>query len=118
MQAQEKIGAVLITWNASNEVSISVFLFLPIPSLIIVRIMMCARGCSRCDGRCAWVAFLTLSLVRRGRNDGRCWWEARVGGILFLRNEGPDKFVIGSKEMKSRDEVVRALEKRGRRERG
>jgi hypothetical protein len=45
-------------------VSIGVFLFLPIPSLIIVQIMMRARGCSGCDGRCAWVAFLTLSLVR------------------------------------------------------
>jgi hypothetical protein len=95
MESQEKTRAILITWNASNEVSISVFLFLPIPSLIIVRIMMCARCCCGCDGRCAWVAFLTLSLVGRGRNGGRCWWEAREG-ILLLRNEGANKFVIGS----------------------
>jgi hypothetical protein len=95
MEAQEKIRAVLITWNASNEVSISIFLFLPIPSLVIVRIMMCARGRSGCDGRCARVAFLALSLVERGRNGGRCWWEAREG-ILLLSNEGPNKFVIGS----------------------
>jgi hypothetical protein len=53
-------------------VSIGIFLFLPIPSFIVVRIM-CAGGCSRCDGGCARVAFFALSLVGRGRNSGRCW---------------------------------------------
>jgi hypothetical protein len=64
------IRAVPRTWNASNEVSIGIFLFLPVPSFIVVQIM-CARGCSRCDGRRAWVAFFALSLVGRGRNGGR-----------------------------------------------
>lgn len=67
-----KIKAVLRTWDASNEVSIGIFLFLPVPSFIVIRIMS-ARGCSRCDGGCAWVAFFSLSLVGRGRNGGRCW---------------------------------------------
>lgn len=96
MGAEEKyIRVVLLAWNASNEVSISIFLFLPVPPLIIVRIIVCARRCSGCNGRCAWVAFLALSLVERGRNGGRCWWVA-TEGIVFLRNEGPDKLVIGS----------------------
>ncbi len=68
-----KIRAVLSTWNASNEVSIGIFLFLPVPSFVVVRIMMGARSCSRCDGRCAWIAFFALPLVGRGRNGGRCW---------------------------------------------
>lgn len=72
MEAEEKIRGVLRTWNASDEVSIGIFLFLPIPSFIVVRIM-CAGGCSRCDGGCARVAFFALSLVGRGRNSGRCW---------------------------------------------
>ena len=86
--------AVLRTWNASNEVSIGIFLFLPVPSFIVVRIM-CARCCSRCDGGCAWVAFFALSLVGRGRNGGRgrCWWLVGVR-IVLLRDEGADELVI------------------------
>lgn len=72
MNAGEKIREVLRTWNTSNEVSIGIFLFLPIPSFVVVRIM-CAGGRSRCDGGCARVAFFPLSLVGRGRNSGRRW---------------------------------------------
>ncbi len=39
-------------------------------------------------------------------------------GIVLLRDEGPDKLVIGGQEMESRDEVLGALKKRGRRGRG
>jgi len=35
-------------------------------------------------------------------------------GIVFLRDEGADKLVIGRQEMESRDEVLCALEKLGR----
>lgn len=94
MEAQEEIGAVARTWNASNEVSIGIFLFLPVPSFIVVRIM-CAWGCSRCNGGCAWVAFFAFPLVGGGRNGGRCWLVAGVG-IVFLRDEGADKLVISS----------------------
>jgi hypothetical protein len=94
MEAQEKKGVVLRTWDASDEVSIGIFLFLPVPSFIVVQIM-CARGCRRCDSWCTWVAFFALSLVGRGRNGGRCWLVAGVG-IVLLRDEGADKFVISS----------------------
>jgi hypothetical protein len=54
-------------------VSIRIFLFLSIPPLIVIRIMMCSRRCSGRDRGSAGIAFLSLSLVGRGRTDRR-WW--------------------------------------------
>lgn len=68
----ESRGGVVSTWNAFDEVSISVFLFLSIPPFVIVWIMMCAWSCSGCNGRSAGIAFLSFSLVGGGRNGGRC----------------------------------------------
>lgn len=67
------MGEILSTWNALDEVSISIFLFLSIPTLIVIRIMMCPRSRSGRDCGSAGIAFLALSLVGRGRNGGRCW---------------------------------------------
>jgi hypothetical protein len=67
------MGGILSTWNALDEVSISIFLFLSIPTLIVVRIMMSSRGCSGRDCGSTGIAFLAFSLVGRGRNGGRCW---------------------------------------------
>lgn len=70
---ERAMGGILSTWNALDEVSISIFLFLSIPTLIVIRIMMCSRSCSGRDCGSARIAFLALSLVGRGRNGGRCW---------------------------------------------
>lgn len=67
------VGGILSTWNAFDEVSIRIFLFLSIPPLIVIRIMMCSRRCSGRDRGSAGIAFLSLSLVGRGRTDRR-WW--------------------------------------------
>jgi hypothetical protein len=107
------MGGILSTWNAFDEVSIRVFLFLSIPPLIVVWIMMCSRGCSGCNCGSAGIAFLALSLVGRGRNGRRRWYVGDVG-IVFLRYERSDKLVIGGKETKSRNEVLCALEDVGR----
>lgn len=89
------VGEIPSTWNAFDEVSISIFLFLSIPPVIVVRIMMCSRSCSGRDCGSARIAFFSLSLVGRGRSDRR-WWQVGCVGVVFLRYERSDKLVIGS----------------------
>jgi hypothetical protein len=90
----------LSTWHTLDEMSIRVFLFLPIPPLIVVWIIMCSGGGSRCNCWSAGVTFLAFALVGQGRNGRRCWELGGVG-VVLLSDEGTDKLVIGGEEMKS-----------------
>jgi len=83
-----------------DEMSIRVFLFLPIPPLVIVWIVMCSWGSSRCNCRSSGVTFLPLALVGRGWNSRRCWKVGGVG-VVLLSDERADKLVIGGEEMES-----------------
>lgn len=80
--------------------SIRIFLFLPIPPLIVVWIMVCAWGGSRCNCWSAGVTFLAFAFVGKGWNGRRCWELGGVGVVLLI-DERTDKLVIGSEEMES-----------------
>jgi hypothetical protein len=87
------------TWYALDEVSVRVFLFLSIP-LIIIWIVMCSWGGSRCNCRSSGVTFLPLAPVGEGRNSGRCWEVGGVG-VVVLSDERTDKLIIGGEEMET-----------------
>ena len=95
-----RIKYCLSTWDTLDEMSIRIFLFLPIPPLIVVWIMVCAWGGSRCNCWSARVTFLAFAFVGKWWNGRRCWELGGVGVVLLI-DERTDKLVIGSEEMES-----------------
>ena len=88
------------TWHALDEVSIGIFLFLSVSPLVIIWVVLCSWGGSRCNCRSSGVTFFAFALVGQGRNGGRCW---EVGGIglLLLSDERTDKLIVGGEEVES-----------------